>query len=211
LRPSAEGEAPNSYVVVLRDATRTKEAEFKLRDALKRVEQTAATDELTGLPNRRRLSNIADREWQRCARGRFPLSVLALDVDRFKLFNDRYGHLAGDNCLRALASQFAAAERRPADCVARYGGEEFVMLLPKTDHDGALHVADRVCGLVRALGIVHEGNDGWGIVTVSVGVATAWPGDQAGAYRSMLALLTAADVALYRAKNEGRNRVCSAA
>ncbi len=206
-RASGEAEGTKHSVVVLRDATASKAAERKLQVALKVMEQQAATDELTGLANRRLFGDVAAREWRLCTRDEHPLSVLLLDADRFKLFNDRYGHPAGDDCLRAIASQLTAAARRPGDLAARHGGEEFVLLLPRTDHVGALRVANRVGELVRNLGIVHEGNTGHGVVTVSIGVATAWPGDPASALASMSATLSAADAALYRAKSEGRNRV----
>jgi diguanylate cyclase (GGDEF)-like protein/PAS domain S-box-containing protein len=202
-----DADAPNRYVAVLRDATATKAGERKLRDALAVMEQLAATDELTGLANRRLFGDAVTREWGRCARYGHPLSVLLLDADRFKDFNDRYGHLAGDECLRAIASQLSDAGRRTWDLAARYGGEEFVLLLPNTDHEGALQVARRVGELVKNLAIIHDGNTGHGVVTVSVGVATALPGSPASAFASVSAMLSAADAALYRAKNEGRNRV----
>ena len=207
---SDDGEASQGYVVVLRDATASRAAEIKLRDALARMEHMAATDALTGLANRRRLNDVADQEWKRCARERLPLSVLLLDADRFKLFNDHYGHLAGDDCLRAIAAQVDAAARRPGDLAARYGGEEFVLLMPNTPHDGARFVAERLRGLVQGLGIKHDSNAAHGIVTVSIGAATAWPDDPASQFGSIDALLTAADAALYRAKDKGRNQVCSA-
>jgi diguanylate cyclase (GGDEF)-like protein len=133
-----------------------------------------------------------------------------LDVDHFKLFNDRYGHLAGDQCLRTIAAQIAATARRPSDLAARYGGEEFMLLMPNTSHDGALQLGAGLCKRVRELGIVHAGNVGAGVMTVSIGVATALPGDAASAFANLNALFTAADAALYQAKREGRNRVCSA-
>jgi diguanylate cyclase (GGDEF)-like protein len=208
---SADAETPKGKVVVLRDATDTKAAEAKLRDALERMERMAATDELTGLANRRRLNEVADIEWRRCARENLPLSALLLDADHFKLFNDRYGHQAGDDCLRAIASRIVAVARRPGDVAARYGGEEFALLMPNTDPGGALHVADRLCGLVHALGIVHEGNAPYRVVTVSIGVATTRPGDPESPLGSLRALLSEADAGLYQAKSEGRNQVCRVA
>jgi diguanylate cyclase (GGDEF)-like protein/PAS domain S-box-containing protein len=204
---TAEGAGPRSYVVVLRDATERKAAEVKLRDALDRMERMAATDGLTGLANRRHLDEVADREWRRCARDHLPLSVLLLDFDHFKLFNDRYGHLAGDGCLRAIASQLDAAARRPCDLAARYGGEEFVLLMPTTNQQGALVVAEGLCRRVRNLRIPHDGNSVEGVVTISIGAATAWPDACESAFGSIDALLSAADAALYQAKRGGRNRV----
>lgn len=207
LRTRADDKAPKDYVVVLRDATERKAAEQKLLDALDRMERMAATDGLTGLSNRRHLDEVADREWRRCTRDRLPLSALLLDADRFKLFNDRYGHLAGDDCLRAIAAQLDAVAQRPGDLAARYGGEEFAVLMPATELAGATAVAEHLCELVEDQRIVHDGNEAKGVVTVSIGVATAWPAEPRGGITSVHALLSAADAALYRAKSGGRNRV----
>jgi diguanylate cyclase (GGDEF)-like protein/PAS domain S-box-containing protein len=207
--PKADG--PGQLVVVLRDATARKAAEQAVMEALAQTERMAATDGLTGLANRRQFDHAADREWWRCAREHMPLSVLLLDADRFKQFNDRYGHPAGDACLRAIAAQLETAARRPGDLPARYGGEEFVLLMPDTDQFGALGVAERLCELVRKLRIPHADNDAEGIVTVSVGIATSLQGDRTPSFDGAEALLSAADAALYRAKSGGRNRVVVAA
>jgi diguanylate cyclase (GGDEF)-like protein/PAS domain S-box-containing protein len=206
LRQSAGGEGPKEYVVTLRDATERMTAELKLRDALQRMERMAATDGLTGFANRRHFDDVAEKEWRRCARDHQPLSVLLLDADRFKLFNDRYGHLAGDDCLRAIASQLEAAAERPGDLAARYGGEEFLLLMPHTDRDGARKVAERVRRFVQNLGIAHEGNPPECVVTISIGAATVSPGVPGSEMGSIEALLSAADAALYQAKSGGRNR-----
>jgi diguanylate cyclase (GGDEF)-like protein/PAS domain S-box-containing protein len=206
-RLSADGARRTGVVAVLRDATDRKATELKLKDALEQMERLAATDGLTGLANRRHFDGVADREWRRCRREHQPLSVLLLDADHFKHFNDRYGHLAGDDCLRAIGSQLAAAARRPADLAARYGGEEFLLLMPNTDRDGALRMAERVRELVLALAITHEGIPAPGVVTVSIGAATAWPEAAESHPRSVSALLEAADAALYQAKSGGRNQV----
>jgi len=204
---SAGGAGPTGIVASLRDATDRKTAEIHLQDALQQMERMAATDGLTGLANRRHFDGVADAEWRRCGREHQPLSVLLLDVDHFKLFNDRYGHLAGDGCLRAIASRLGEAARRPGDLVARYGGEEFLVLMPHTDRAGARCVAERVRELVLDLAIAHEGSPAPSIVTVSIGVATASPGDPGSGPKNVGALLTAADTALYQAKSGGRNRV----
>jgi diguanylate cyclase (GGDEF)-like protein/PAS domain S-box-containing protein len=206
LRDGMNEGIPPDYIVVLRDATERKEAEVKLQDALDRMEQMANTDGLTGLANRRHLDVAAIREWRRCARESLPLSVLMVDADRFKLFNDRYGHLLGDDCLRAIAAQLTAVARRPGDVAARYGGEEFVLLMPNTAREGALSVAERLCQAVRDLDIKHEGNGDLGIATISIGLATAWPGDSKREFADVVPLIAAADVALYGAKSGGRNR-----
>ena len=139
------------------------------------------------------------------------LSVLLLDADRFKAFNDRYGHQAGDACLRAIAGQLASVAQRAADLAARYGGEEFVLLLPDTDEPGAHAIAQRLCALVRDLQIAHADSTAGGIMTVSIGIATAWPGDPNCPLTSVERLTSAADTALYRAKRTGRDRATAAA
>jgi len=203
----ADGAGPTGHIVALSDATDRMAVEIKLQDALEQMERMAATDGLTGLANRRHFDAVADEEWRRCARLNQPLSVLLLDADHFKLFNDRYGHLAGDGCLRAIASQLTAAARRPGDLPARYGGEEFLMLMPLTDRAGALWVAERVRKLILDLAIEHEGSPAPGVVTVSIGVATAWPKDPESGPKNLSTLLMAADGAMYQAKSAGRNRV----
>jgi diguanylate cyclase (GGDEF)-like protein len=136
--------------------------------------------------------------------------VLLLDADHFKLFNDRYGHPAGDGCLRAIAAQLVAVARRPADLAARYGGEEFLLLMPLTDRAGALWVAERVRKCVLDLAIPHDASPACSVVTVSIGAATAWPKDPGNGPKTVSALLSAADTALYQAKSGGRNRVVTA-
>jgi diguanylate cyclase (GGDEF)-like protein/PAS domain S-box-containing protein len=207
LHMSADASVPTGYVFTLRDATDRKAAEIKLREALEQTERMAATDGLTGLANRQRFDAVADKEWRRCRREDKPLSVLLLDVDHFKHFNDRYGHLEGDGCLRAIASQLAAAARRPGDLAARYGGEEFLILMPDTDAHGSRLMAERVRDLVLDLAIAHEGSPAPGVVTVSIGVATARPKHPESGPKNFSALLAAADTALYQAKSAGRNRV----
>jgi diguanylate cyclase (GGDEF)-like protein len=207
LRADTDSQGPKDYVVLLRDATERKAAEAKLLQALDLMEKMAATDGLTGLANRRQLDVEAEREWRRCHRDHLPLSALLLDADRFKLFNDCYGHLAGDDCLRAIGSQLLVVARRPGDIAARYGGEEFVLLMPDTNPAGARMLAELLCRGIRELRIVHEPNVGIGVVTVSIGVATAWPGDPESGFTELAGLFNAADAALYRAKCAGRNQV----
>jgi len=170
------------------------------RDLLGRL---SFTDGLTGIANRRRFDHVLDQEWKRGGRSRAPLSLCILDVDHFKRFNDAAGHLAGDDCLRRIAAAAAASLNRPGDLVARYGGEEFALVLPETDGAGAQAVARRVQATVAALAIPHPDSGVAPLVTVSIGVATALPGTQAGP----ALLVEAADRALYRAKDLGRNRI----
>jgi diguanylate cyclase (GGDEF)-like protein/PAS domain S-box-containing protein len=204
---ASEAREIQRHVVVLRDATQRKQTELLLQAALKRLQQAANTDGLTGLANRRHFDEFLQREWRRCARLNLPLSVLIIDADHFKSFNDRYGHLAGDECLRAIASQIAAVARRPSDLAARYGGEEFVLLMPETSREVAMQLADRLCTLVRRLEITHEGNPASGVVTVSIGLGTCVPNAHGSTCSSAAALVSAADRSLYHAKRDGRNRV----
>ena len=161
----------------------------------------ARTDGLTGLSNRRAFDEIAQAEWQRAQRSRLPLSLLMIDVDHFKGFNDLYGHLAGDDALTAIAQCIAQGIRRPGDTAARYGGEEFVVLLPNTDWAGAAQVAEHIRQAVQALQRSHVASTHQ-VVTVSIGVTCTTE----RRFATLRALINAADVALYEAKG-GRNQV----
>ncbi len=165
------------------------------------LEQLAARDSLTGISNRRCFDEKLRDEWKRERRDLRPLSLLMMDVDHFKLFNDTYGHQAGDLCLQRIANALQQVVCRPADLVARYGGEEFVAILSATDGPGAAIVAQRILDRVEELCIAHRANRG-GHVTLSIGVATAIP----QADRQPESLTAAADAALYRAKRNGRGR-----
>jgi diguanylate cyclase (GGDEF)-like protein/PAS domain S-box-containing protein len=198
---AADG-SPKEFVANSRNISRQKEAEQALEAALAELAELAATDALTGVANRRSFDAAFDQEWRRAMRSAEPTSLLLIDADHFKTYNDRYGHQAGDDCLRSIARTIADNLRRPHDLVARYGGEEFVAILPVTDEDGALRVADSIRRAVEEIGLPHEGN-ATGVVTISVGVATMVP---TGAI-PMQDLVEAADVALYAAKHNGRNRV----
>ena len=168
------------------------------------LERMVHTDTLTGLKNRRAFELVIDTEWRRCRREQTPLSLLMIDIDLFKQFNDRHGHPAGDGCLRQVATAIAAELQRPADLAARIGGEEFVLLLPATGQAGASLVAERVRAAVARLAIVHR-DSLLGGVTVSIGAATRMPSDR---ITDPDTLVDAADQALYCAKNSGRNCVC---
>ncbi len=169
-------------------------------------------DGLTGVSNRRHFDERLALEWRRAVRHGNPLSVALLDVDCFKRYNDRYGHQAGDACLRRLAQTLQASLRRPGDLVARYGGEEFVCLLPDTGPDGALALARQIGESVQALAIEHADSTAAGVVTVSLGVYSRHgdAGQSAPADATAAALLAGADAQLYAAKAGGRNRVCAA-
>ncbi|WP_159993019.1 diguanylate cyclase [Roseomonas sp. 18066] len=198
-RDAATG-AIGGTIVVMRDVTARKAEERQL-------EALARTDGLTGIANRRGFDEALAREWRRCAREALPVSLLLLDVDRFKLYNDHYGHQQGDATLRAVAQALAAQARRPGDLTARYGGEEMVLLLAGSEAPEALLLAGRARAAIQALAIPHEKSPPFGVVTVSIGVATAWPQPEAEGVPGPEALVAAADGALYVAKRQGRNRV----
>ena len=170
-----------------------------------RLVQIATTDALTGLANRRHFDDMLAREASRCARSGSHLSVLLLDVDFFKVYNDTYGHVAGDGCLQRIAAAIASAVGRPGDIACRYGGEEFAVILPETPPVDAARIAEAICNAVRGEQIAHQGSS-LGYATVSVGCAGLVP--QAGVDPAMLT--EAADKQLYRAKEHGRNRVATA-
>ncbi len=175
----------------------------ELQAATERLAQLSREDPLTGVANRRRLDEALEDEWRRATRQREPLALLLLDVDFFKSYNDRLGHVAGDICLQAVARAVADAHRRAGEVVARYGGEEFAVLLPGTARAEALAAGEALRRRVQELDLPHPGSDVARVVTVSVGVASLGP--QTG--RTPTELLVEADRALYRAKSGGRNRV----
>ncbi|HQR39366.1 MAG TPA: PleD family two-component system response regulator [Blastocatellia bacterium] len=163
-------------------------------------------DGLTGIANRRHFEESFDQEWRRAARVGTALSLLMVDIDLFKSLNDAKGHQYGDDCLRQVAGTLSDTLRRAGDLVARYGGEEFAVVLPGSDTDGAVAIAEEIRARVEALGVKHEQSP-CGVVTVSLGVATAFPIDG----DSPASLIDAADRALYQAKHDGRNRLVTAA
>lgn len=166
------------------------------------LRELAMRDGLTGLSNRRKFDEALDEEFRRAFREQAPLTLLMIDVDHFKLFNDTYGHQAGDECLRAVGLALAAAVHRSGDLVVRYGGEEFAALLPGTTEAGGLVVADVIHSHVARLGIVHGASD-HAAVTVSIGIATMTPTSKSSSRPDRL--VRGADRALYEAKAAGRN------
>jgi diguanylate cyclase (GGDEF)-like protein len=195
-------------LAVMRDITARKQAEEMLADANEKLEAAnrilqalAHRDGLTGLMNRRRFDELLQEEFDRARRQSLPLALLLFDVDHFKAYNDRYGHLAGDECLRRISRAIEGALQRPGDHVGRYGGEEFVVILPATDQRGCMLVADQLREIVSAMRLEHLGSN-LGIVTISVGGSAMVPchaGDRS------TELIEAADRALYQAKMAGRN------
>jgi diguanylate cyclase (GGDEF)-like protein len=173
-----------------------------LREANAKLELQAATDGLTGIPNRHSFDCVLAREWARHERAELPLSMALIDADFFKAFNDEYGHLAGDECLRSVARAIRASIRRPTDFCARFGGEEFAVILPNTDEKGAIRVAEMIREQVRALVIPHPRSNVSKFVSVSIGLATIVPTPG----RSRQEFLHDVDMALYRAKESGRDQ-----
>lgn len=178
----------------------------KLKRRTDLLEQYAMLDGLTGVPNRRYFDEQLDRETRRSRREGKPLSLIMLDIDHFKSFNDHYGHGAGDRCLQKVAETLALTLNRPGDTLYRYGGEEFVALLPCTDATGALEVGETLRNAIEALALPHARSATGPVVTVSLGAATLDPAGEPEADPE--SLLAGADAALYRAKNHGRNRCC---
>ena len=164
----------------------------------------AFIDGMTSVANRRYFDETLTAEWRRCCRTLTPLAVIIVDVDRFKTYNDRYGHQAGDLCLQEVARAMAAQLKRPGDFLARYGGEEFVCLLPDTTMKGAVGLAEALGRAVEGLGIPHEGADPGEVVTISRGVAMMTPSVDIDPYE----LVRSADNMLYQAKNAGGNCSC---
>lgn len=199
-RPAADGNA----LVVVSDISSLKQAESALRQMTEQLRQLATTDGLTGLVNRRAFDQALEAEVSRARRSGLPVTLLLADVDRFKAYNDLYGHPAGDEVLKTVGLCLKGAIKRPGDVAARYGGEEFVSILPNTDEDGAFFIADEFRESLKALKLPHKGAER-GIVTVSVGVATLMASRDANI--DAATLLRRADEALYTAKGAGRDRV----
>lgn len=178
----------------------------KVADNINELQRLSALDGLTSIANRRHFDLTLEEEWPRAAREGNAVSLILIDIDFFKQYNDHYGHQAGDQCLREIAQCLELAVQRPADLVARYGGEEFVALLPNTGSAGAIKVAQRLQQHVAILNLPHAASAVARSVTISLGVATFAPEPT----HDSAMLLSAADAALYRAKHEGRNRIALA-
>jgi diguanylate cyclase (GGDEF)-like protein len=166
------------------------------------LQRLSLLDGLTGIPNRRRFDEVLAHEWKQAMRSKQPLSMVMIDIDHFKAFNDHYGHLTGDDCLRKVALAMSSILKRPTDFLARYGGEEFAAILPMTASDGADAIAGAMRTGVVNLAIPHDHSSAASLVTISMGVATLVP--RRGMTAAML--ISAADQALYEAKAGGRNR-----
>ena len=192
--------------VILGAKIKAMERIAEMRDQLRRLnaelETLSQRDALTQVYNRRSFDDLSQRQWLLANRRQEPLSVLMIDIDHFKLYNDFYGHPSGDTCLVEVAGAIQATLKRPSDILARYGGEEFIALLPDTDLAGTRQVADAVCMAIRDRGVSHQRSKTSRVVTASIGAActTHFAG------RSLQQLINAADKALYKSKQTGRNR-----
>jgi diguanylate cyclase (GGDEF)-like protein/PAS domain S-box-containing protein len=184
------------------DISERKRTEDRLLQLQRDLEDLSFRDGLTGLLNRRRFDALLATEWGAAQRTRQPLSLVLIDIDHFKQYNDRYGHIRGDDCLKTVASSLTTVANRPRDFVARYGGEEFVIVLPETDAAGAETIANKCREAVMQAGITHDDST-LGRVTLSAGVGSIVPTQTDVA----IEFLTAVDQCLYQAKANGRNSV----
>jgi len=179
-----------------------RETQAKLEQSNAELKKLSCLDGLTGIANRRRLDEFLRLECLRSARDGSPMSLILIDIDFFKPYNDHYGHLAGDECLRRVARGLDEAVQRASDLIARYGGEEFAVVLPNTDLNGAKRIASELCEKIRSLAIPHEYSQAADIVTISMGVVSRVACENL----SPADLINLADAALYEAKESGRNR-----
>ena len=199
-----EPEQPNR-IVVINDITQAMKTRESLEEANKALDTLSRTDPLTEIANRRWFDERIQREWRRMQREKKPLTILLCDVDLFKQFNDRYGHPAGDDCLRFVAARLTELARRPADLAARFGGDEFAVIFPNTHEQGASHLARTLKANIGTFDFSDIATGKKASVTLSIGTATAYPGGP----RTPERLISLADEALYKAKKAGRNRTVS--
>jgi len=177
----------------------------ELKAANFNLENLSYTDGLTGISNRRNFDSYIEMSWNNCLNSNKPLSLIMMDIDYFKLYNDNYGHIKGDDCLKAVAKELSKSAKRTLDLSARYGGEEFVIILPETHKDGAEIIAEEIRKNIINLDIPHESSPISKNVTLSLGVTTMVPNNQ----HTISEFINDADKALYEAKSLGRNRTCS--
>lgn len=193
----------DSLIGFMFDISERKQAEEKLIDLQKELEALSFKDGLTGVANRRMFDSILEMEWANARRNSQPLSLIMLDIDNFKQYNDHYGHIQGDECLKTVASILSSAATRARDFIARFGGEEFVIVLPETDEDAAAKVAERCRSLIFKEQIPHCASQNGHILTVSMGVGTITPSRQ----DEPMAFIEEVDRRLYQAKQRGRNHI----
>ncbi|MPM71659.1 Sensor histidine kinase RcsC [bioreactor metagenome] len=182
--------------IKLKELSDLKEANFKL-------ENLSLSDGLTGISNRRAFDNYIDKSLRNCMRSEKPISLIMADIDYFKAYNDNYGHLQGDDCLIKVAKGLTSSVKRPLDFVARYGGEEFAIILPETDENGAMIIAEKVKEAIGSLNIPHEHSNVAPYITLSLGLVSLWPDKS----YSISEFIDCADKALYEAKFKGRNQI----
>jgi diguanylate cyclase (GGDEF)-like protein/PAS domain S-box-containing protein len=199
-----EGEV-EALVGFMFDISERKRTEQQVMVLQRELEDLSFKDGLTGVANRRRFDALFATEWSAARRTQRPLSLAMIDIDFFKQYNDRYGHVRGDNCLQQVAQALRAGASRPRDFLARYGGEEFALVVPETDAGGALHIANRCREAVIAAAIEHAGSEVAPIVTLSLGVGTISP----SADDDPAKFIESVDRRLYRAKQAGRNMIIS--
>jgi len=185
------------------DISERKKTEEQLLTLQKQLEEYSYKDGLTGVANRRMFDTVLATEWANAQRTRQPLSLILLDIDHFKQFNDHYGHVQGDDCLKSVGQALSRAASRPRDFVGRFGGEEFVLVLPETDEAAARHIAERCRQQVRQQRIAHARSAVSSLLTISLGVGTIVP----GAHDRPLDFLNSVDKLLYQAKQRGRDRL----
>ena len=196
----------NSGTVIqgtIRDISKRKQAEEEVASLHRELQRLSYLDSLTGIANRRMFDQTLEKEWNRAKRHQRPLSLMLIDIDYFKQYNDTYGHQQGDACLKQVANTLTRVMQRAGDLVARYGGEEFILLLPDTDNRQVAKLAEKARQAVHALNIPHQSSEIDRVITISVGVSTMFP----AAGKHPMSLISHADELLYKAKENGRNRV----
>lgn len=196
---------------IIRDITERKRMEQQLHENQTKLERSnmllqklSTEDSLTHIHNRRFFDDFLHNEWKRATRDKYAISLVMIDIDFFKPYNDIYGHQTGDDCLRGIAKAIKRSLHRPADIVARYGGEEFVVVLPETEKKGALKISEEIRNEIEMLKIKHIGNKVSSYVTASLGIETILPNEE---LKDPKLLIQRADKALYEAKSQGKNRV----
>jgi len=197
-----EDGSPQALIGFMFDISERKKTEEKLLVMQRQLEDYSFRDGLTGVPNRRKFDAVLDEEWDAARRHTQPLSLILIDIDFFKQYNDHYGHVQGDDCLKRVGAALGGAASRPRDLLARYGGEEFVLVLPATDEAAAVRVSERVRQALFKAQIPHAASSVGQLLTVSQGVGTIIP----SASDTLMQFVDAVDRRLYRAKQAGRDR-----
>ena len=197
-----EDGSPQALVGFMFDISERKKTEERLLGLQKQLEDFSFRDGLTGVPNRRKFDAVLDEEWDAARRHTQPLSLILIDIDFFKQYNDHYGHVQGDECLKRVGAALGAAASRPRDLLARYGGEEFVLVLPATDEAAARRVSERCRQAIFKEQIAHAASPVGQLLTVSQGVGSIIP----SASDTLIQFIDAVDRRLYQAKQAGRDR-----